>query len=88
LPLSTTPLPIIAQSYCSQIQVYEDKSVSNWPTTNLVRQAPTTNDAAETFLAGQIITFAKKIGQFQPSDIVGYVYLPSGTTTGIQVEQP
>jgi len=89
LPLSTTPLAIVAQTWCSQIEVYEERSVSGWPTTNLIRQAPTTAAAQETFVPGQIITFGALPtgGKFSPGQVVGYVFLPSGTTSGIQVEQ-
>lgn len=86
LPLSTVPLAIVAQSYCSQIQVYELRSVAGWPTTNLIRQAPTTSDAQEVFEPGQIALFTTS-AKFLPAQIVGYVSLPTGTTSGIQVEQ-
>lgn len=93
LALSGTPLPIVAQTVCEEIDVYELRSVVGWPTTALIRTAPTSSDAQEYFEPGQVIVFRKpmfgvnlRARSFLIGEVVGYVFLPTGTTSGIQVE--
>lgn len=94
LPLATTPLAIVAQSYCTKIFVYELRSVANWPTTPLLRQAPFSTSYSEYFVAGAMVEFDAGLmdsvvgtKMFIPGQVVGYVSLPVGTTTGVQLEQ-
>jgi len=93
LPLSTTPLAIIAQTSCREILVYESRAVASWPTVGLARQMPDTSGAPEVFEPGQQIVFRPfqwfhPVGElFSPGQVVGYVSTLTGTTTGIQVEQ-
>lgn len=87
LALSTTPLAIVAQTDTPLILVKEDKSVANWPTTQLIRRMPSSGDADEYFGKGEPVAFYPPPGMRIPAGtIVGYVLLPLGTTTGVQTE--
>lgn len=87
LTLTTTPQDVAVQSVCSTITIKEDESVANWPTTAIIIKKPATGDA-NTLTAGKSYQFQCPTGQpFTPGKVLGQVYLPSGSTTGIQDEQ-
>lgn len=87
LPLSTTPLAITAQTDCSLILVKEDPTVLNWPTTVLNKRVPNSNSDVIQYGKGGAVPFQAPSGvKFAAGTIVGYVDLPSSTTTGVQEE--
>lgn len=89
LALSTTPLTITVQTpNVTSVEVKEDESVSGWPTTALnVKQPDATGDLNQ-ITAGKSYFFNAQRGTtFEPGTVVGVVYLPSGTTSGVQTEQ-
>lgn len=88
LALSSTPLDIVAVTTCVSIEVKEDESVANWPTTNLTVKQPDSSGDPNTITAGKSYFFQSRPGtSWEPGTKVGQVYLPSGTTTGVQTEQ-
>lgn len=87
LTLTTTPQDIVVQSVCQTVLVKEDESVANWPTTALIITKPASG-APNTLTAGKSYTFACPPGKlWTPGIVVGQIYLPGGSTTGIQDEQ-
>jgi hypothetical protein len=88
LALSTAPLAIKAVTSTPLIEVKEDESVANWPTTNLIVKKPDTSGDPNVVTAGKSYFFPAPPGtRWEPGTQVGVVYLPANTTSGVQDEQ-
>lgn len=87
LALNTVPQNIIVQSVCTAVTVKESESVANWPTTPFIIAKPGIGTDVNYLTAGKSYQFPAKPGSnFLPGQILGQIYLPSGSTTGIQDE--
>lgn len=90
IALTTTPQQITPLTHCRSITIKEDEAVTNWPTTNIIAQKPTTADDANTLTAGKpyIHTPEPPFEIFIAGKPTGlWVSVPSGSTTAIQDEQ-
>lgn len=85
------PVPVVANTVCTVIQITEDASVANWPTTAFVIRRPLAGSTAIQKTIGALYEFTAAPGvAWQPGKTVGYVQLPIGTpasTTFSQDEQ-
>lgn len=88
LALNTVPQNVIVQTVCADVIIKEDESVASWPTTNLIVKKPAVTGDANVITAGKQYNFPAPPGWlWRPGDILGQVYLPAGSTTGIQDER-
>lgn len=87
LTLTTTPQAVIVVNACKRVIIKEDESVAGWPNVNLIIQKPDASGAQNVITAGKIYEFVAPDRSFFPRGAnLGLVFLPSGTTSGIQDE--
>lgn len=88
LTLTTTPQDVVVQSVCNIVTVKEDELIyAATGGTSFIIKKPSTGDA-NNIQAGKFYQFFCPVGQpFIPGKVLGQIYLPSASTTGIQDEQ-
>lgn len=87
LALTTTPQQIIVSRMCKRVLLKEDESVVGWPTSNLIIQIPDASGSQNVLTAGKAYQFeAPGDAFFGTGTVLGLIFLPSGSTTGIQDE--
>lgn len=88
LALNTVPQNIIVRSVCTSVIIKEDEGVVGWPSTPLIIKKPADIGDANLITAGKSYEFPSAHGRlWHVGEILGQVYLPSGSTTGIQDEK-
>ena len=95
LTVGSSPVPIRVRSLTpvAWVNLKEDSSVADWPTTEFEITGPAVNDAPVRFPAGVGFIFdANAMGpgssRYPPGTLLGYLTAVTGTTTFQQVEQP
>lgn len=87
LALNTVPQNIVVWSVCSTLLIKEDESVALWPTTGFIIKKPAVTGDANFITAGKSYSFVATPGSsWSPGQILGQIYLASGSTTAIQDE--
>lgn len=76
------PEEIKVATVCRRVIIGEDDAVTGWPTTGWSLRMPTMTSTAVGKAAGKTHIFQKSDGRhYQPDEILGYVEVPSGSTT-------
>lgn len=87
LALNTVPQNIVVWSVCSTLLIKEDESVASWPTTGFIIKKPAITGDANFISPGKSYSFVAALGSnWIPGQILGQIYLVSGSTTAIQDE--
>lgn len=84
---SVSATPIVALTAAKSITVLEDPTVANWPTSALNVMKPASTDDPRQIPLGGSYTFTPNPGPtFAKGETVGYVILPTGSSSIIQDE--
>lgn len=88
IALSSTYQNITVGSVCDVVIVREDKSVSGYPTAQ-VKFRGSSADGDEILQLGEEKRLPAPLGKkWQVNDVAGQWGVVSGTSTGVQIEQP
>jgi hypothetical protein len=89
LALNTVPQNIIVQSVCSELWLKEDESiVAVGGGSPFIIKKPAVTGDANYIQAGKSYSFPAPSGMsWVPGMVLGQIYLPTGSTTGIQDEK-